>query len=385
MNTTGGMVPIMASSKTQKHVPFLDLARESKAEKAKLMRAFSEFLDSGKHILGNQVVEFEREWSQATRSKHTIGVGNGMDAISIALLASGIPRGGEIITSPLTAAASVLGVLRAGFVPVLADVDLATGLLDITSVQNLISRKTVGILLVHLYGQLRDTARWADICRSQNLILLEDSAQSHLASENGNTAGSIGLAGAFSFYPTKNLGSLGDAGAVTTNSDEIASMARKIRNYGQSDTYVHDVEGLNSRLDEIQAGVLRVKLQSLTSKTFARQEIARRYHDEITNPRISLLSRPVERSAHVYHLYVIRSDKRDELRNYLTSRGIGTLVHYPIPLHKQRVFKTLNVQEPGLPNAEKMAAEVLSLPCNPSLSEEDISYVIDEINSWNPG
>jgi dTDP-4-amino-4,6-dideoxygalactose transaminase len=374
----------MASRLRHREVPFLDLSKISKEEQRRVQRAVRPLLRSGSFILGDRVREFETLWARHVGSEHAIGVGNGMDAITIALMAAELPHRSEVITSPLTAVATVLGIIRAGHEPILADVDPRTGLLDIESVTASISARTRAILLVHLYGQVRNMEDWTALSRHSGISLFEDCAQSHLASEGGKVSGSFGLASAFSFYPTKNLGAYGDAGLIATDSDRISALSREIRNYGQSSLYVHDRLGVNSRMDEIQAVILKQKLEYLRANTLRRQEIARRYFGNITNSNVTLLEAPTEPSAHVYHLFVIRSKNREALRNHLAASGIGTIVHYPTPVHRQKGFNNLILPQNGLLAAEKMSQEIISIPCNPYMTDRDVDRVIESINSWRP-
>jgi len=363
-------------------IPMNAFQRESEELRAQEMEAVRTVLDSGWFILGKQVESFESAWGARIGVKHAIGVGNGMDAIEIGLRCLGIGPGDEVITTSMTAFASALAIIRAGATPVFADIDPDSALLDPKSVERCIGSRTRAILLVHLYGQVRDTDRWLTLCRQANIPLLEDCAQSHLAGTNGVRTGSIGTWGAFSFYPTKNLGAIGDGGAITTNDDDVASTARMLRNYGQSTRYEHPVLGLNSRLDELQAAILQVRLRKLEESNLRRQEIARAYRQGIHNPKIRLLGPPQSVDSHVYHLFVICCDERNRLVDHLKGRGVESLIHYPIPVHQQPPCREFRRDPAGLHETDRHAAACLSIPCNPYLSDVEVSTVIGAMNDF---
>lgn len=347
-----------------------------------MLSATKRVLESGWYVLGKEVTEFEASWSQVCGTKDCVGVGNGMDAIEIILRTLQIGVGDEVITTPMTAFATVLAIIRSGATPVLADIDSETALLSLESVQRCLSKKTKAIVLVHLYGQVRNMKNWADFCDQQKLHLIEDCAQAHLASWRGRSAGNFGIAGAYSFYPTKNLGAIGDGGAIVTNNENLANSAKRLRNYGQSMRYHHPEIGTNSRLDELQAAMLMEKLRYLVEFTNRRKKIANTYHVKINNPKIGKLALPEEIDAHVYHLYVVFSDERDELARYLQKHNIHTLIHYPIPAHQQKSCKHLQRDPIGLFNSEKHAENCLSIPCHPQMSDEDVERVISVLNSF---
>ena len=362
------------------------LMNDFKAEPLELRIAMSAAIDrvlaSGWFVLGKELEEFERQWAGVCGVSYGVGVGNGMDAIEIALRSLGIGEGDEVITTPMTAFATVLAIIRAGAMPVLADIDPATALLDPISVIRCISKKTKAVLLVHLYGQIRNMDHWDSLCNENNLFLIEDCAQAHLASWQGRRAGSFGVAGAYSFYPTKNLGTLGDGGMLVTNDTQIADKARRIRNYGQSERYHHPELGLNSRLDELQAAILIERLQWLKQFTLRRQAIATTYFNAINNPQISLLKAPEQISSHVFHLFVVNCDMRNELQNHLIKNGVQTHIHYPVPVHQQSSCLTVAKDPLGLSNTEKYASSCLSLPCHPQLLDDDVSRIIKCVNSF---
>lgn len=348
------------------------------------LSAVERVLNSGWLILGEEVRLFEEAWAAMCGLEYAVGVGNGLDAIEIGLRAAGIGPGDEVITTPMTAVATVLGILRAGATPVLADVDPEHALLDPASVDRCVNRATRAVLLVHLYGQMRDMAVWTDLCDRHRLTLVEDCAQAHDASCQGRMAGSVGQFGAYSFYPTKNLGAVGDAGALVTSDPELAQTALKLRNYGQSNRYEHPLRGLNSRLDEIQAAVLRARLPGLRDSTSRRRQIARAYEENVSSPWVQLPGLPQHSENHVYHLFVVRSPHRDALQAHLAASGIQSLIHYPIPVHQQRSLAGIRMDPQGLPIAERHARECLSLPCAPHLNDVEVSRVIDAINAFRP-
>lgn len=357
-----------------------------KAEPAELreamLHAVSRVIDSGWYVLGKEVSQFERDWAQRCGVSHAIGVGNGMDAIEITLRALDIGAGDEVITTPMTAFATVLAIIRAGAVPVLCDIEPATALMSPESAERCVSPRTKAVLLVHLYGQVRQMDKWVELCRTNNLTLLEDCAQAHSAKSKGRVAGSIGIAGAYSFYPTKNLGALGDGGMIVTGSDDLAAKAMRLRNYGQSTRYSHPVLGLNSRLDELHAAMLAERMKWLDIFTQRRQQIAATYMKQINNPAVSCLAQPEHQDFHVYHLFVVTCTNRDALQKHLSGRGIQTLIHYPIPVHFQEPCRSISRDPLGLTVSEQHAATCLSIPCHPQMSEAEVATVIDAVNRF---
>ncbi|MEZ5555448.1 DegT/DnrJ/EryC1/StrS family aminotransferase [Haliea sp.] len=359
-----------------------DFRSEPSSLREAMYGAVRRVIDSGQFVLGDEVASFESEWSARCKTSHAIGVGNGMDALEIIFRALGVGPGDEVITTPMTAFATVLAILRAGAEPVLADIEPSSALLDRDSVLRCLSSRTRALVLVHLYGQLGDMASWKELCADHGIYLVEDCAQSHLASRDGKVAGSFGAAGAYSFYPTKNLGGAGDGGMIVTNDGVIAEMALKMRNYGQSRRYSHPVVGLNSRLDELQAAILRVRADFLDEFTSRRRAIATRYHKEIENVHVDKLAPANELAAHVHHLYVVTTPYRDRLIDYLRFNGIQALIHFPIPIHLQPPCLHLRRDAHGLSAAEHHADTCLSIPCHPQLSDDDVSKVISTINRF---
>ena len=337
---------------------------------------------SGCYVLGSEVQNFELRWAARCGVKAAVGVGNGMDAIEIGLRALGISTGDEVITTSMTAFATVLAIIRAGAVPVLADIDPETALLDPSSVERCISPRTKAVLVVHLYGHVRSMERWVALCEHAGIFLIEDCAQSHAATWRGTIAGFFGQWGAYSFYPTKNLGAMGDGGALITNTEEIADKARVLRNYGQDQRYHHPELGLNSRLDELQAAILTVRLDWLDTFTEKRRKIAEKYSSGICNPLVKHMAKPLENGSHVYHLYVIRCEERNRLAAFLRDQGVSALIHYPIAVHHQQPFRGVRIDPQGLPHTERHAATCLSIPCHPQMSDADVTKVMATMNEF---
>ena len=368
------------------NTPLPILMNDFKAEPAEIRVAMLEatrrVLESGWYVLGQEVQAFERQWAATCGVSHGIGVGNGMDAIEIAIRAAGIGPGDEVVTTAMTAFASVLAILRAGATPVLADIDSDTGLMSVGSVKRCLSSRTKAVLLVHLYGQVRAMDSWQAFCAEHDVLLLEDCAQAHLASWRGKVAGSFGLAGAYSFYPTKNLGAAGDAGMLVCNDPALSEKAGRLRNYGQSVRYYHPELGMNSRLDEVHAAMLAARLPWLAAFTERRRAIARAYDAGLAHPAVKKLAAPQEPGAHVHHLHVLTSPYRDALSRHLQQQGIQVLVHYPVPVHHQDSCRNIRQDPDGLEACERHAAECLSLPCHPQMQDEDVRRVIDAVNAW---
>jgi dTDP-4-amino-4,6-dideoxygalactose transaminase len=349
-------------------VPFLDLRRQSREDAE---AALARVLDRGLYILSEEVAQFEAAFADYCGTRHAVGVASGTDAITVALLAAGIGPGDEVITAPNTCVPTLVGIERAGARPVLADVDPTTYTLDPFEVERRLTPRTRAIVPVHLYGQTADMGLLLELARAHDLLVVEDCAQAHGAKHAGRRAGSLGAAGAFSFYPTKNLGCLGDGGAITTDDDEIAAQARLLRSYGERERFNHVLRGLNSRLDEFQAAVLTLRLGSLDAGNGRRRELAATYTAALEGSAVVC---PAEGSLnrHVYHLYVLQVESRDPVRSLLAERGIGTGVHYPLPMHRQPAYVDLDVPG-GFPVAEALCSRVLSLPLSPEHTDEEIA------------
>jgi dTDP-4-amino-4,6-dideoxygalactose transaminase len=359
-----------------------DFKAEPAALKDAMLAAVSRVIDSGWYVLGAEVERFEQAWAEQCACSHGVGVGNGMDAIEVGLRALNIGEGDEVITTPMTAFATVLAILRAGATPVLADIDPDTAHLDMDSVARCLSSRTKAVVLVHLYGQVSDLDAWADFCRKQGIHLVEDCAQAHLASWKGQRAGSVGSFGAYSFYPTKNLGALGDGGMLVTSDAALATRAASLRNYGQSVRYHHPELGMNSRLDELHAAMLSERLKYLSGFTECRRVVARAYESGIDNPAVQALPLPADPLSHVHHLFVLRSERREALQQHLTAAGVQSHIHYPIPVHHQEPTRGLRTDPQGLRAAEAHAQTCLSLPCHPFLSAQEVQTVVDAVNSF---
>lgn len=368
-------------------IPFLDLKNINSKYREDLINACTRVVDSGWYIGGKELEQFESNFANYCGVKYAIGMANGLDALILTLRAwkelGKLKDGDEVIVPSNTYIASILAITANNLTPILVEPNIATYNINPQKIEQAITSKTKVILPVHLYGQLAEMPRIMEIAKKHNLLVLEDSAQAHAAQVEGQKAGSWGDASGFSFYPGKNLGALGDAGAVTTNDLELAQMLRALRNYGSHEKYKNLVPGVNSRLDEIQAAMLDVKLKYLDNDTDYRRQIANLYISEIKNPLFVLPLNNVnakEYLQHVWHLFVIRTEYREELQNYLAEHGIQTLIHYPIPPHKQQAYKEWN----GLsyPISEKIHSEVLSLPIGPTLSLDDAQKVVHLCNSF---
>jgi dTDP-4-amino-4,6-dideoxygalactose transaminase len=352
------------------HVPFLDLTRETKALRANLDAAAASVLDSGHFVLGMSVEAFEAAFADICGARHAVGVASGTDALTIALQAVGVESGDEVIIPANTCAPTVAAVEAARARPVLADVDARTFTLDPASAQAAVSERTRAIVAVHLYGVCADV----DALRELGPPVVEDAAQAHGAALRGRRAGTLSAAAAFSFYPTKNLGALGDGGAVVTNDTDVADTARALRSYGERERYTSERAGWNSRLDELQAALLLAKLPQLEAWTERRRALARTYDAALADSGLEAQSEP-EGYRHVRHLYVVAVPQREAFRARLAERGIETLVHYPRPVHGHPAYAAL--ARPGLRESERLAAEVVSLPLYPYLTDEESEAVAD--------
>jgi len=346
----------------------------------KLNNALLKVLNSNYYILGNYCSIFEEEYARYCGVSYCIGVGNGLDALTLILKACDIGYGDEVIIPSNTFIATALAVSKVGATPVLVEPELATYNIDVSCIEKAITQKTRAIIGVHLQGRPADMDSINSIANRYNLLVFEDAAQAHGAHYKGNKVGALSLAAGFSFYPSKNLGALGDAGCVTTNNPDIAQKVSILRNYGSNVKYSHICKGENSRLDEIQASILSAKLPFLDKWNEDRRVTAKRYLEGITNPLVTLPLASDTDYEHVYHLFVIRCNRRDDLKNFLNNRGIGTTEHYPIPIHLQEAYKELNKNY--LPLAEEISKTVLSIPMYYGLKDDEIQYVIDTINSF---
>jgi len=352
------------------------------AHRKEISSAIDRVLRSGHYILGKQVEAFENEFAGYLGVRFGIGVGNGTDALHLALRACGVGDGDEVITVSHTAVATVAAIELCGAEPVLVDVDLNTYTIDPEAVEQAITKSTKAIVPVHLYGQPADMERITHIANDRQLHVVEDCAQSHGASYKGRKTGAWGDLAAFSFYPTKNLGALGDGGIVVTDDSGIAERVRLLREYGWRNRYVSEIPGVNSRLDEVQAAILRVKLRYLDKENRKRQSLARTYDSRLKSTSL-VLPTCASDSTHVYHQYAVRHRNRDSLREFLTGKGINTLIHYPVPVHQQPAYRGRLRVVGSMTNTEKVANEILSLPMYPELNQTDARRVAEATVSWD--
>ena len=365
-------------------IHFLNLKKINQPFEAAFQKKMKQFLEGGWYVLGNEVKQFETDFANYCGTKHCIGVGNGLDALVLIFKAyihlGKLQKGDEVIVPANTYIASILAVLQADLVPVLVEPRLATYNLNPEEIEAKITSKTKAILPVHLYGQLCEMKAINEIAQKYNLLVIEDAAQAHGSQFSENeTAGNLSNAAAFSFYPGKNLGALGDAGAITTNDDALAAVLFSMRNYGSKVKYENEIIGVNSRLDELQAAFLSIKLKQLDSENEFRRSMARRYLSEIKNDKIIMPTWDLSQN-HVFHLFVIRTADRLALQNYLKENGIETMIHYPIPPHKQKALANWNTM--SFPITEKIHKEVLSIPLNSGLKASEIQHIITTLNNY---
>ncbi|UOQ76168.1 DegT/DnrJ/EryC1/StrS family aminotransferase [Hymenobacter sp. 5516J-16] len=358
-------------------VPFLSFAPQHEPIREEVMAALGQVYDAQWYVLGQHVRDFETAYSSFSGSRYCVGVANGLDALHLSLVALGVGPGDEVIVPSNTYIATWLAISYVGATPVPVEPDPATYNIDPRRIEAAITPRTKAIMPVHLYGQACEMTAIMKIAQRRNLFVVEDNAQSQGATADGGITGSFGHANGTSFYPGKNLGALGDAGAVTTNDETLAQKIQTLRNYGSQQKYYNEVIGYNSRLDELHAAVLQVKLQYLPEWTRQRQQVARWYDEQLQG--IGDLQLPVtaEGSTHVYHLYVVRTAQRDALQQHLTSAGIGTLIHYPVPPHMQQAYAHMGIAKGAYPIAEDLADTSLSLPMWPGMTEEHVAAVVD--------
>ena len=347
--------------------------------KDEIVKKFNDIYESGWFIQGNEVCDFEKNFAKYIGTKYCVGVGNGLDAIKIALLALNIGEGDEVIVPSNTFIATVLAISQVGATPILVDPDMETYNISYKNISKNISDKTKALIAVHLYGQSADMDEILEICRDNNLYLIEDCAQAHGAIYKGKKVGSFGDISCFSFYPGKNIGALGDGGAVLTNNKEYEAKIRALGNYGSDYKYHHIYKGMNSRLDEIQAGFLNIKLSHIDKMISERCRIASRYLKEINNEKI-ILPKVMDDRNHVWHIFAVRTDNRNEFQNYLKKNEIETSIHYPISIAKQEAYKNDHLN--SLKNANIISNQELSLPLYYGMSDDEIDYVIDVINKY---
>ena len=373
-------------------VPFLDLKSQYLSIKEEIDTAIQQVLESTAFAGGPFVAQFEKQFAEFCGCKHAIGVGSGTDALWLSLLALGIGEGDEVITVPNTFIATAEAVSFCGAKPAFVDIDEQTYNMDpnkleeylkFRNLQSTIRSRPKAVIPVHLFGQPCDMDPIMEIARRYDLSVIEDACQAHGAKYKGRNAGTISDVGCFSFYPGKNLGAYGEAGAIVTNDDALAEKVRMLRDHGQAKKYYHNWIGWNARMDGIQGAVLGVKLKHLPSWNEARRNHARRYNDSLAEANSIQLPKEAEFARHIYHVYAIRAPRRDALISYLGERGISSGIHYPVPLHLQRAYTSLGLDNGGYPAAEKCCEEFVSLPMYPELTEEQIMYVSEEIKRFH--
>ncbi len=387
-------------------IPFLDLHKINARFEKEFQSVFKQFLDSGHYILGNRLQAFEEAFALYCGAKHCIGVANGLEALRLILegykVLGKITEGDEVLVAANTYIATILAIKQAGLIPVLVEAEAATYGFDCIQMEQAITPKTKAIMPVHLYGQITNMDEVNAFAKAHNLLIIEDAAQAHgakipnskfqipnygsreahhspLTTHHSLKAGNLGDAAGFSFYPTKNLGALGDGGAVTTNDDALAETIKKLRNYGASSKYVNELPGYNSRLDELQAALLHIKLNHLDDDNQRRREIAKKYLTQLSNKKVILPSVP-HFEAHVFHLFVVRVDDRAGFMDYMKENGVGTLIHYPIAPHKQEALSELN--HLSFPVTETIHKTVVSIPISPVMTDEEVSRIVEVVNEF---
>lgn len=362
-------------------IPYLNLKAVHEPLKEELQIKFNDVLDKEWFIQGSYCTRFEEEFARFCGAKYCVGVGNGLDAIRVILQAYNIGPGDEVIVPANTFIATVLAVSYVGATPVLVDASMETYNIDVDKIEAGITSKTKAIIVVHLYGRVVDMEPVNRLAEQYGLKVIEDSAQAHGAIYKGRRTGNLGNAAAFSFYPGKNLGALGDGGAVTTNDQELADMIRAICTYGSYQKYDHQLKGCNSRLDELQAALLSVKLLHLERWNDVRKDIAEIYNAEIHNERL-ILPTVTDRDRHVFHIYPVLCENRQSLINYLDEKGIATNIHYPTPIPRQGAYKEMDWDMTQYPVTERICAEEVSLPLYPGMEQDEIRYIIDALNNY---
>ncbi len=359
-------------------VEFMNLSRQYLVIQEEVSKAISKVFSKSEYILGSELRAFEKEFADYNGAKHCIGVASGTDALKLSLLSLGIGKGDEVIVPANSYIATALAVSETGATPIFCDCEKVSLNVDPESVKKNLSPRTKAIMPVHLYGQPCDMDPLIDLAKENDLRIVEDACQAHGAEFKSRKCGAIGTLGCFSFYPTKNLGCYGDGGAILTGDEALADRIRMLRNYGQSKKYYHDIKGFNSRLDELQAAILRVKLRRLDEFNEKRRANAKLYHELLQESSITLP--PLKKGA-VYHLYVVRSKKRDQLRDYLEKQGIQTAIHYPVPIHKQNAYNS--APNYNLPICETASSEILSIPFFPEIFEKEINHVCENIRRFS--
>lgn len=363
-----------------KKVNYLDFKKDYSERKKIYLKAFDRVMKNGIYVLGDEVHKFEEEFSRYLGVKYCVGVANGLEALQISLMALGIHEGDEVITTPLSAMATTLAILAVGATPVFIDIK-ENGQLDEGKIEAAITNKTKAIMPVHIYGQPLEIEKIKSICTRHKLFLIEDACQAHGTKFNGKLVGSFGDTSCYSFYPTKNLGAIGDGGAITTNNEELAKVLYQLRDYGQESKYKHTRYGLNSRLDELQASILNEKLKLLDKDNEKRRQIAKQYIKNLDNVKGIDLVLPLKIDDSNYHLFVIKTNRRDELQKYLKENNVPSLVHYPISIPDQPLFGD-KYKGVNLPVVRNFVSEILSLPCHPFMELDEVDYVCRIIKNF---
>ena len=362
-------------------VPYLDLKAQIKPLRAEIDAAIAKAIDNTSFCLGPDVVQFEKDFAKYCGAEHCVAFNSGTSAEHVGLMLLGVGQGDEVITTPYTFVATSWAISYCGAKPVYVDVDDATMNLNPKLIERAITKKTKAVLPVHLYGQPFDVDGIREVCKKHNLPLMEDACQAHGAKYKGKTVGGLGEVSCFSFYPGKNLGAFGEGGALVTNNAEFAKRARSLREHGSTVRYYHDEVGFNYRMEGIQGAVLGIKLKHLAKWTSERQRVAKRYAELLADTPLQLPTQP-KYAESVWHLYVVRHPQREELKKHLEANGVGCALHYPLPLHLQKCYASLGYKPGDFPNAEKAAAQCLSLPIYPELTEEQILRVVEVVKSF---
>ena len=371
--------PVTVVAAKDRPIPFLDLSAQYESIRDEVLEALREVAESSAYVLGPRVAEFEEAFAAYVGSRHCVGVNSGTSALHLALICAGVQPGDEVITVPMTFIATSWAISYVGAKPVFVDVDPLTYTMDVRQVEKRITRRTRAILPVHLYGQPADLEPLLEIGRSRGILIVEDAAQAHGAAYHGHGAGTLGLCGCFSFYPGKNLGAYGEAGAVVTNDDDVAHRLRTLRDHAQSQRYHHSELGFNYRMDAFQGAILGIKLKHLEAWTEARRRLADRYREGLARLPLRLPAEATGRR-HVWHLFVVLHPQRDEIRRELELRGIPTGLHYPVPVHLQDAYAHLGHQQGDFPIAERVARDCFTLPLYPEMTDEQQDRVIDALD-----
>lgn len=364
-------------------VPFVSFEPMHNEIRGQLDEAYKKVMDANIFIQGKECEAFEKEFADYCNAKHCVGVATGLDALYLILKAMNIKTGDEVIVPSNTFIATALAVSYTGATPIFVEPVIENYNIDVTRIEEKITAKTKAVIAVHLQGRPADMDVINEIAKKHNLYVVEDAAQAHGTLYKGKKVGTLSDAAGFSFYPGKNLGALGDGGCVVTNNDKLAAKIKALGNYGSDYKYHHIYLGTNSRLDELQAAFLRVKLPMLDKWNESRKAIADRYLNEINNNNIKLPLAPNDEFDHIYHVFAVRCDRRDELEAYLADKGIGTVKHYPVPMHMQKAYEPLNIQEGELPVAEEISKTILSIPMYYGMTKQEVSYVIECINNFS--